>query len=76
VSAAARVVGLAQAPRPNAAHGGTVVHRGDAGQRTAHGPSTAWTAVRVDLAKIAPPGFAATVRPSPSRQGAIRPTAA
>ena len=33
VSSAARVVDLAQAPRPNIAYGETVAFRGDAGQR-------------------------------------------
>ena len=59
VSSAARVVDLAQAPRPNIAYGETVAFRGDAGQQFA------WTfngldRRGVDLAKIAPPGFGAT----------------
>ena len=59
VSSAARVVDLAQAPRPNIAYGETVAFRGDAGQQFA------WTFNGLDrrgvgLAKIAPPGFGAT----------------
>lgn len=57
VSSAARVVDLAQAPRPNIAYGETVVFRSEAGQQFA------WTFNGLDrraieLAKIAPAGFA------------------
>lgn len=56
-SSTARVVDLSLAARSNIAHGETVVFRGDAGQQFA------WTfngldRRAVDLAKIAPAGFA------------------
>ena len=56
-SSAARVVDLAQVARPNIAYGETVIFLGDAGQQFA------WTfngldRRGVDLAKIAPAGFA------------------
>ena len=58
VSSAARVVDLAQAPRPNIAYGETVAFRSDAGQQFA------WTfngldRRGIDLAKIAPRGCGA-----------------
>lgn len=57
VSSAARVVDLAPSMRPNIAYGETVAFRGEAGQQFA------WTfngldRRGVDLAKIAPSGFA------------------